>query len=156
MNINSLIRNMIPRLNQNVRHKIESWNPSGYDPHSAAFWAWHPFVRGIGTGLTSCLFTNLETPFESGGILGIISGLYNIAIRTFVQQLEKSNTSQVNGLILLSVTVIPWAAAGMTMRILHIITGKPIFKIPTGAVFINGVCVSAFGYANKDLWTNKF
>lgn len=171
MNINSVSNNMIPRLNQEESSEkvtytkapidkiVTEWlkmSTREYEQRTAAFWAWHPFGRGIATGIISTCLTNLETPFRTGGLLGVISGLYNITTRPLTQKLlEKNNYPGVKGLSLFSQTLLPWAAAAMTMQQLHIKTGKPIFKMTTGSVVINTLVVSVFGYANDDLWKNK-
>lgn len=167
MNINSVSNNMIPRLNQEESSEKVPFTMATIDKlvierlkmstsenveRTAAFWAWHPFGRGIAAGYISSVLTNLETPFRTGGLLGVISGLYNIATRPLIQKLlEKNNSPEVKGLSLFSLSLLPWAAAAMTMQQLHIKTGKPLFKMTTGSVVINTLVVSVFGYANDDL-----
>lgn len=152
------------RENQNVPESVEQWRKEFKDDlvieienpqRTAVFWARHPFGRGFGAGVIYKIFSrSVEMPFRSGGMFGMISGVFNVATRPLAEKVNEKTKShpEVQALSYLTTAAIPWAAAALTMNQLFIKTGKPMFRLTSGAAIGTAVLVEVFGYANHDLW----
>jgi hypothetical protein len=126
------------------------------DQREPIFWAVHPLLRGIVTGIMYSSLSNFFPPkalFRSGFAYGVLSGISNVGIRSALDQ--DTPSPEKKALNYFAAATLPWVSSASLMHQLYKRGGNGFFRLSPSAAMLAALCVEASGDTNKDLYQPK-